>query len=654
MTGAANIRGGIEMSLPTTSHPTGAFGSKAMIAVTSGAAAIPGLVEALRERQMNAMDAALSAAFSQIVMCAGSWVSFAGIMNCAHFDPRSGTVEFLDAGFDLPRGETRPRTIPKTGTRNGRSALVPGFMAGAQAAHERYGSADWNDIVAPSLALAHGGVEVTETLARLIDFRAEVLLGSDEGRAIFQREGRLAKVGDVLAQNELAGLLDSVATQGAGVLTRGDWAQRMVANVRAAGGKLDLQDLEGYSANWTPPDSVRYGAFDVSVAPPPQLGGVCLREALASIGSGRLSGMGHYASSPEALIQVLRASHLCYARFLTDTSSAPVGAAFESADGSGPKALSLADRLTGFSSRAPHSDVVVAADPDGCLAVICHSINTTAWGTTGLFVDGVSIPDSAAFQQSLLARIPSGGRVPNALCPAIITSDDAVIGLGGIGGSVSETMLQTTVNLLDYGKSLEAAAHEPMVLRAVWPAIGRFQVFMFGAGGLVFLPAAALSVSHIWSGYAIPPSLVMLLASLANLGFAAAIVAAVRLRCRRCITSLDRTVLFFLLGVCACLSAVWTIASADTGPRTSLAFLLAAGLALIFTPLLRASLVPVNLIEPGVFPSDLLRAARKAGLVLREIRKDPPYGYWAGVRHSNGQLEGAVSPNSLDGTAIGR
>lgn len=45
-----------------------------------------------------------------------------------------------------------------------------------------------------------------------------------------------------------------------------------------------------------------------------------------------------------------------------------------------------------------HSDGVVAVDRWGNMAAVTHSINTVLWGRTGIIVDGVSIPDSAAIQ----------------------------------------------------------------------------------------------------------------------------------------------------------------------------------------------------------------------------------------------------------------
>ena len=48
----------------------------------------------------------------------------------------------------------------------------------------------------------------------------------------------------------------------------------------------------------------------------------------------------------------------------------------------------------GPSERDEHSDAIVAIDALGNVVALIHTINTAGWGTSGLFVDGVSILDS--------------------------------------------------------------------------------------------------------------------------------------------------------------------------------------------------------------------------------------------------------------------
>ena len=71
-----------------------------------------------------------------------------------------------------------------------------------------------------------------------------------------------------------------------------------------------------------------------------------------------------------------------------------------------------------------HSAGVIAVDGQGNMAAVLHTSNTLIWGTTGIFVDGVSIPDSAAFQQSQIVRIKPGDRLPDTTNPVIVLKND--------------------------------------------------------------------------------------------------------------------------------------------------------------------------------------------------------------------------------------
>jgi len=655
ITGARAQTGAATSSLPHTPHVTKARGSQAMLVVTSGAEVAEEIVEGLANGQLSAIDGALATAFAQIVLSGGSWVSFAGILNAAHYDPETGRVEMLDAGFSLPAGEIDPWSIPATGTPSGRGTLTPGFMAGAEAAHARHGQAAWASLFQPAIARAREGIAVTETLARLIEFRRDVLMRTREARGIFAPDGTLLRVGQTLQQTALADLLQSIARDGAAEMRSGPWAEAFVARVQAEGGHITLSDLSSYTPIWQSPLSITYAGAEVLGPALPQMGGLCLVEALARLGDGTLRDLGHYAEVPEALIRVIRASHLCYVRYL---DADPEAAATRLADPApqGPIApIPLADRLAGPPGSGDHSDVVVAVDRAGRIAVICHSINTTAWGATGLFVQGVSVPDSGAFQQSLLARVGPGARVPNALSPVIVLREaKPIVAMGGIGGSVSEVMLQATVNLLDFDLSPDQAVRAPMVLRAIWPGVGLFQIILITLAVLIFVPTLILSAEKLMGGSAPFTFGLLVLTSTANLAFALAIYAAWRYGCRACLSTIDLPVVLIGLGALTVVAALVLLVTGTGSGWLRVGVVIASLASLTFVPLMRGSLVPVNLIETGRFAPGLIAAVRKAGQPLREIAHDPPHGYWAGVRLDQRGLEGAVSPNSLDGTAAGR
>jgi gamma-glutamyltranspeptidase/glutathione hydrolase len=85
-----------------------------------------------------------------------------------------------------------------------------------------------------------------------------------------------------------------------------------------------------------------------------------------------------------------------------------------------------------------------------------HTINTSLWGSTGLFVGGVSVPDPGSFQQGVLAKIQPGQRLPNIPNPVIVMRDgEPVLAACTIGNAVHACMIQHLVNVIDHGMSPE-------------------------------------------------------------------------------------------------------------------------------------------------------------------------------------------------------
>ena len=154
----------------------------------------------------SATDAVLATAFTQIALSLGSWVSYAGLFGVVQYDAASNETTTVSAGFGTFAQETDPATIPAAPQPSGRTALVPGFIAGAAAAHERAGRLPWDRLWSPARDLIARGVPINDHLERLLDARESTLTRTPAGRAAFAPDGRLPRSGDRFRQPQLAAI----------------------------------------------------------------------------------------------------------------------------------------------------------------------------------------------------------------------------------------------------------------------------------------------------------------------------------------------------------------------------------------------------------------------------------------------------------------
>lgn len=461
-----------------------AQGTEGLIAGTTSRGAIEAGVACLREGG-SAVDAALTVALAQVARAAGAWVSYAGILGAVVYEAKSGEVFALDAGFDRPRAEPDPATIPSAPTPSGRTALVPGFMAGVEALHQRFGSRPFAQLFQPAIEVAERGLVVDTVLGYCFGARREVLARLDATRATFEGPGRpYPTTGAVLRQPHLAATLRAVAAEGAAHMYRGAWAQQLVAAVQAEGGHLSLDDLASYRVRWEAPTQGTFGADQVHALGPTPLGGLHLVEGLQVLDAlapsptttaGPLTG-------PELRALGLTAQVGPLLTYLTPAQAAAfmpgVGLSRDrrlDRTQAGWIAQGLRARMQrpAVDARGHHSDAVVAVDAAGNAVALVHTINTETWGSTGLFVGGVSIPDAAHFQQAPLAAVPPGGRLPSPLEPYLVTREGAPRLVGAsVGGGLHEATLAATYGVLRKGLDPQQAADMSRPLLALPPTPG--------------------------------------------------------------------------------------------------------------------------------------------------------------------------------------
>jgi gamma-glutamyltranspeptidase/glutathione hydrolase len=460
-----------------------------MVVTTSGSGASAAGRDMLRKGG-NAMDAALTTAMLQPCRAAGSYVSYAGILNVMYFEAASGKVFNLNAGFNTVLGETEPLTIPGVDMAalaagdlksfnakpSGRTALVPGLLAGIEAAHRRFGKSRFAEVLAPAIVCAEQGFLLSPEIAGIMKSREAVLLRRPETRAVFTRDGALYLPGDVFRQPALAATLRAVARQGVTpYIYRGDWARDLVAAVQGEGGKMTRADLEAYRPDWIEPVHTRFNGFEVYAHGLPSTGGLDLVQSLNLATAANLLALPPYRESPLKFFWQLQ-----FVKAGTLLSSPGVAPQFEKALGFdlSPQArlgqetaarlwkLLEAGQMPSIPAprvaRTAHSDAVVAVDASGNVATVVHTINTVNWGSTGIFVGGISIPDAASFQQPSIAALKPGSRLPDSTSPGVVLKDGKpVLGFSAIGSGLEVRTLGALIDILGHGMTPQQAIASP-------------------------------------------------------------------------------------------------------------------------------------------------------------------------------------------------
>ena len=103
----------------------------------------------------------------------GAWNSYAGIMTMIYYDASTGEIHSMNAGYNTILAEDDPLTIPDKAS--GRTVLVPGYMAGVQAAHDRFGRLPFDQLFVPAIYFAKDGFELTSLNESMMNARTDVL-----------------------------------------------------------------------------------------------------------------------------------------------------------------------------------------------------------------------------------------------------------------------------------------------------------------------------------------------------------------------------------------------------------------------------------------------------------------------------------------------
>ena len=474
-------------------HPV--YGTSGMVASQEAVATAVGL-DVLKNGG-NAVDAAVSVAFALAVTLPRAGNLGGGGFMMVHdaesgetvaidYRERSGEAAFRDMYLD-EQGEADPQKSRFSGLAVG----VPGTVAGMALALERYGSISLADALAPAIALAEEGIEVTPDLADSLKGLSERLQKWPSSAAIFYKDGGVPyEPGETLVQNDLAASLKLIAENGPAAFYEGQIAEDIVAAVDAAGGHLTADDLRTYEVKLREPVTGSYRGHDIVSMPPPSSGGVHIVQILNTLEAVPMAFLGH--NSADGIHMMAEAMKFAYAdrsEYLGDPDfvDVPIDELTSKAYAadilsriSKGRAASAAEIGPGDlgayeSEETTHFSVV---DAEGNAVANTYTLNFS-YGT-GMVADGTGIllnnelddfsakpgvPNAYGLIGGDANAVEPGKRPLSSMSPTLVLKDGKpFLVTGSPGGSrIITTTLQVIMNVIDHGMNVAEATHAPRI-----------------------------------------------------------------------------------------------------------------------------------------------------------------------------------------------
>ncbi|MEW2572561.1 gamma-glutamyltransferase [Streptomyces sp. NPDC047070] len=403
------------------------------------AAPHPAAVEAARQVTAEGgglIDAALAAA-AALTVAYPHQCSIGGDLVALVRDGVRGTVRsVLSAG--AAAAATDPARLRAAGDRmppgGPLTVTVPGVVAGWAELARLGARLPLARSLAPAVALADGGVPVSEGLARAIRNRLDVVR-ADAGLSalLLDKTGDPLPVGATLHQPALAATLRELSDDWRHFYT-GPTARRLVAALRERGSLLDATDFADHRAENTAPLSATDDATGVTwwAAPPP------------SQGASLLAVLGH-GTDP---LTAARRAELSRDALLGDPRSGTVDL-----DGLLLRAERDVTALPAGPRPAGDTVAVTAVDDEGNAVSLIQSVfqsfgSGIADPATGIVLHNRG--SAFSLDPAHPGALRPGARPPHTLCPALATAPGRVVSLGCQGGRAQAWILsQVAEDLLD-------------------------------------------------------------------------------------------------------------------------------------------------------------------------------------------------------------
>jgi gamma-glutamyltranspeptidase / glutathione hydrolase len=456
----------------------------------------------------NAVDAAVAVGYAlAVAFPADGNLGGGGFMTAVFADGRRTFVDFrekapLKATRDMYLGPDG-QVVKGLSTKGYLAVAVPGTVGGLEYLRDKYGTLPRADLINPAISLAQTGFTLDQGDVIPLAAASEELRRDPAAAAIFLKDGKTPKVGDRLVQENLAHTLTAIRDRGAAGFYEGEVGAALASAIQKGGGIVTAEDLRRIKPRELAPIACDYRGYTIVSAPPPSSGGVTLCEMLNILEGYPLKDLGF--GSAQALhdeIETMRHAYVDRNNLLGDPDfgsnpvdrlvskdyAAKIRAAIDPA-----RAARSVDLSPG---NPPHEGVNTThysiVDKWGNAVAVTYSLNDAfgariVAGDTGVLLNDTMDDFTAKVGAANLYGLVQGeknaiepGKTPlSSMTPTVVVKDGKpVMVLGTPGGSrIITVVMETILNVVDYGMSLSEAVDAPRIHNQWLPDITNAEPF---------------------------------------------------------------------------------------------------------------------------------------------------------------------------------
>lgn len=418
----------------------------------------------------------------------------------------SGDITSMDGRETAPAGATPEWFLNADGTlpsfdesqASGLSVGVPGNVALAKKAHERFGKLPWAALFQPAIALARDGFVINPQLHNSANANRDFGAASASGRTwLYGADGKALPVGTRVTNAALADTLTAIATDGPQALYTGTRAEAIARTVAAATPRprpMTTTDIAAYTAKDRSPVCGNYRGYRVCGMGPPSSGGMAVIGILGMLERFDLKALG--PQNPVTWHLFLEAQRLAYAdRELyaadSDFISVPVRGLTDPAYLAERSKLISSDRSLGLvAAGKPAGAPLALADGDepeehgtshfaaidGSGTMVSYTSTIESAFGSGLMANGFYLNNELTdFSRSpkgedgkpVANRVEGSKRPRSSMAPTVIWDPQGrpVFAVGAAGGStIPVSTTRAIIGFIDFGMAPREALALPFLM----------------------------------------------------------------------------------------------------------------------------------------------------------------------------------------------